>query len=102
MSEQLEREIHRNNNVIIGKCSASDTSYCDIKRCKRHDKYTVFIGDATRLSTVFAGCCQKHLPLMIDKAYKQREKDIAKQIKRMKQREIEQAEKVLSNNHPVS
>lgn len=78
--QEAERHFSRTNHVIVGTMSISDKSTCQIQGCKKHDKYSLFLGNDTRLSTLFLNVCPKHLELGIKKTYAARAKRIKKLV----------------------
>lgn len=66
--EEAKKMFTQSNRVIMTHLRVSDKSKCQKKGCKKDDKYTLFVGSDTRLSTMFASCCDKHLSDFTDKA----------------------------------
>lgn len=96
MEESLKRVIRKRYKVIVGKCSLSDRSKCNTKRCKKHDKYGIFIGEDTKLSTLYSLSCSIHLPLQIEKALEQAKIDAEKQILIEEEYAIKKAKELLN------
>ena len=62
--------------VIVMRGRISNKSTCDVKRCKRKDRYLLFVplyeGDcSTQLSRLRALSCSKHLTYLVDKLIKE-------------------------------
>ena len=77
------------NNRII-----SNTSKCN--SCKdKLQKFTVFIGEEQRLSTLYCCCCNDCLPIVVNEAIKEGISDAENQIKRAEERTYKEAEQYL-------
>ncbi len=58
-------------------------------------KYSIFIGEYPRLSTLQFNCCMKHLPWFIDRAIKISQKTVRDTIANQKRAEKREAKKLL-------
>lgn len=88
-------DISKRNMVITQIMSMSDDSKCELKGCKKHDKYSIFIGEYPRLSTLQFNCCKDHLPLFIDRAIKISQKIVRDAIANQKRAQKREAKKLL-------
>jgi hypothetical protein len=95
MTQEQINEYYRQNMVIVQKGSFSETSKCEIKRCKHKPKHQVFLGASTRLSTIYAQSCSKHLPLICNKASNEGVARAKKWIASAKRKEVADAKNVL-------
>lgn len=97
MTEEKKRAYWASQQIIVSHGSMSDKPACSIKKCKRKDKYLVFVGNGTKLSDLFACSCPKHLPLIIDKAVISRKKLVEGEIVKAEKRELEEAKELISS-----
>jgi len=95
MTDQKKQDIHQVFKVIILNGRLSDTSKCNSNNCKKADKYMVFSGTGTKLSDLFATCCEKHLHVIVDEALEARKTMIKNRIKSEEKQEIEAAKQLL-------
>jgi len=59
------------NQVSVFPGSLAGGKHCSVKRCKRKDRFQIFIDDGKpMLSRLFSSSCSKHLALMVDRAWK--------------------------------
>lgn len=96
MTSHEERTIQARYKVIVYKMSGSDNSKCDSKGCKKHDTYTLFVGEESRLSTLFAGSCKDHLAKFVDKAQEERWRLVKKMVRAFKKEERRKAKLILN------
>jgi len=68
MTTQEKNEYYRQNMVIVQLGAFSENSKCEIKRCKKKAKHLVFLGEHTKLSTLYGNCCPHHLSLICNRA----------------------------------
>lgn len=95
MTEEQENQYWRAINVLVQRQSISDKSRCQVKRCKRHDKYAVFVGNTPALSTMDGNYCPLHLEKGISKAIDFRNSEVKRLIAAAKHREKQDAKRLL-------
>lgn len=88
-------EVAKREMVITQIMSFSDKSKCHSKGCKKHDKYSIFIGQYPRLSTLTFSSCEKHLSKFIDAAIKISQKTVRDTIANQKRAERRKAKELL-------
>lgn len=96
MTEEQKRGFAKQNMVIVQGIPFSETSTCNIKRCKRKQKFSFFIGESPRLSTYWGSCCEKHSTLMIQQTTEKAKEFLNKMLADAEKREQENAIKVLA------
>lgn len=96
MTTQEKNQYYKQNMVIVQSGAFSETSKCEIKRCKNKAKHLIFLGADTRLSTLHGNSCSKHLSLICDRANAEGLARAEKWIKAAEKKEIEQAKKTLN------
>jgi hypothetical protein len=71
--------------VSVNQMIMSDTSICS--RCKiNFQEFSVFIGDAQRLSTLYSCCCSECLSSVVKDANKEGIQDAEKEIKKAEEK----------------
>lgn len=96
MTPEQKSSMHKYYKVLINKMIWSDDAKCQIKRCKRHQKYSLFIGESERLSTIYMTCCDKHLPYAAEKTLEERKRLYEKAIADFEKNELEKAARLIS------
>lgn len=96
MTIQEKNAIYKQCQVIVQKGRIGEKSDCNIKNCKRPDKYLIYIGENPRLSTLYASCCEKHLAFTIKKAIEESRKEAATMLRRARRDEIKKAKEILN------
>jgi len=90
------KEIDRNQyykifaQVSVNSLVMSSTSKCS--ECDNLQKFSVFIGDGQRLSTLYNGCCSNCLPIVVKKAIEIGIDNAETQIKRAEDKLYKDAE----------
>jgi len=74
----------RLDTVIVNDTPWDSTSVCST--CKTNpQEFSIFLGDETRLSTLYSSCCSSCLSIVVKKASEKGRKDAETQIKRAEQ-----------------
>lgn len=95
MEKETEMKYWKLNQILVQKQKISEDSKCPVRRCKKHQEYTIFVGNDCRLSTLYETSCKKHLSLQVDKSINYRNKYVTEQIEKAKEREIKEAKNIL-------
>ncbi len=78
-----------NNMITVISDSKKSRDKCDVKRCRRHTKYSIFNWDGRpALSRLLFRSCEKHLYKLVDRAMK-KDKKLGAYKNRPAQEELE-------------
>jgi hypothetical protein len=96
MTQDEKNRISISHQVIVNGLRLGEKTTCCHKKCKRFDRFAIFIGDSPKLSTLAYNVCPTHLALYIGKALLTRQKEVDERIQRAEKREIEKAKELLN------
>lgn len=96
MTDAEKQGYYKANRVITVHGRFSDTSVCGHNGCTNPERYLIFVGQDTRLSTLYTQSCEHCLSQVMDKSIQYSIAEAEKMIKRHEEREIEQARRLLA------